>query len=96
MPQFFIKNFDTLGIPVLEPGREINFFNSLAGLRKLIEEQDQTVERGVCIPAYDNVLKDWVPKFAMGYLPSENAPLKLQKDVRILFHMYLHWLTAST
>ena len=78
------------------PLKILEFFAEVCLISPLFESRDQKMDiRG--IPGYENVLKDWVKKNALGPIPSETATSHLRAKVRIkLYVMNLHSLNLSS
>lgn len=87
-PDVLLKNMDSLGIRAMDPNNKEevwNFFELVANMLQLIQGRDKSIEkRPGCIPGYDNVLKDWVPRYGIGDIPSKMAALSLTDEVRLL------------
>ena len=88
-PEFLLDNMNALGIRAMDPSKKKKireFFGLVGGIHELIQSRDKSVETTPeCIPGYDNLLKDWVPKFAVGEIPSKMAALDLtDREVRLL------------
>lgn len=68
----------------------------MANIHQLIQRRDKSIEKTPeCIPGYDNILKDWVPKYGIGDIPSKMAALSLTDEVRFL-QLYLFPLVDAS
>lgn len=87
-PEILLKNMDALGIKPMDPNNKEEvwkFFELVANMLQLVQGRDKSIEeRPGCIPGYDNVLKDWVPRYGIGDIPSKMAALSLTDEVRLL------------
>jgi hypothetical protein len=95
-PEVLLKNVNALGIRCIDDNDKEGiqkFFKKVGRIQRLIQERDKTFETTLgFIPGYDNVLKAWVPEFAMGEIPSPKAVFILKDKVR--FPLYIFSFTC--